>query len=98
MDETTEDGLAFADDEGGWEVGTIWTDAGGANGFAIRADIFTLHYYVIFTTFAQCGTEATATPTGVGYEQVHEAYECCIIYNIWHNSLDFSMEMLYNKA
>ena len=52
MNEATEDGLAFANNESRWKIGTIWADAGRGDGFAIWANIFMVHYYVIFTTFA----------------------------------------------
>ena len=53
---------------------------------------------VIFTAVAKRGPDTPATPTRVGHEEVKKAGKCCIFYNIWHNLLDFTTKLIYNKA
>lgn len=64
----------------------------------MRAKIMTVRNNVIFTTIAKDSAGMTTTPTGVGREEVEEARKCCIFYNKTHISLDFTMEVVYNKA
>ena len=64
----------------------------------MRAKIMTVRNNVIFTTIAKDSAGMTTTPTGVGREEVEEARKCCIFYNETHNSLDFTTNILYNKA
>ena len=61
-------------------------------------NIIIVSHNVIFTTITYNMTNLAATPTGVGREKVQKAGECCIFYNIWHDSLDFTTAFIYNKA
>lgn len=67
---------------------------GSANG----ADILVVLNDVIFTTVAEWATDTAATSTRVGRKEAEKAGKCCIFYNIWHDSLDFITELIYNKA
>ena len=49
---------------------------------------------VIFTTIAENVPGSSATPTGVRSDEVKKSWNCCIFYNIWHDSLDFTMYMV----
>ena len=53
---------------------------------------------VIFTAVAKCSSDTPTTPTRVGCDEVKKAGKCCIFYNICHDSLDFTTDLLYNKA
>ena len=58
------------------------------------ANVLVVVYYVFFTTIAEWFTDEPATPTGVGCEEVKRANNCCVFYNVWHDSLDFTMELV----
>ena len=49
--------------------------------FAGRTNVERMVGDVFFTTIAKWGSDATATPTGVGREEVEEARKCCVFYN-----------------
>lgn len=57
-----------------------------------------LMYNVIFTTPAKDFTEGSATPTDMGAKHVEGGAKCCNFYNKSHNSLDFTTDLVYNKA
>ena len=98
MDNITKKTGAFAYDVGGWKIGTIWAFSGLGGILAVWANGLMMVFDVIFTTIAQNATNLAATPTGVGYKKVKKARERCVFYIIWHDSLDFTMIFIYNKA
>ena len=63
-------------------------------GLANRTNINILLTYVIFTTITKNGPSSSTTPTGVRRDEVKKSRNCCIFYNIWHDSLDFTMYMV----
>ncbi len=64
----------------------------------IWANIYMFFYHVFFTTVAKDVSQLSTTPTRVGCKQVQWVQYCCNFYNIWHNSLDFTINVMYNKA
>ena len=82
MDEGANKAGAFADDKGGWKIGTIWTLAGGIGGFANGAEVGAVGNNVFFTTVAKRASRMAATPTRVGREKVERADNRCIFYMI----------------
>lgn len=66
--------------------------------FATWTIIKMLMQNVIFTTPTNNAPQSPATPTGVRTKPIERAVKRCIFYNETHDSLDFTMNILYNKA
>ena len=98
VNELTDEVGAITDDKNGWKALAVWTLAGGGRSRADGTVITMIFDNVFFTTIAKWPPQRTTTPTRVGGEEVYEADKCCVFYNIWHDSLDFTIELIYNKA
>lgn len=57
-----------------------------------------LMYNVIFTTPTKNLTKSPATPTDMRAKHIEWVTKCCNFYNKSHNSLDFTTDLVYNKA